>query len=267
MPEPPNYLKAAFLLPANLVALAVAAGAAFLSQEPVAAAVAVGMEALYLAALSSAPPFRRAIRARALAATAEPEAQVVAMLEDLGPSQREHYFQLRELRDKILANHRKLPGGRIVAASSEPRVDALLTSFLKLLNTLNGYRKYLNANDRKAVETELTELRADAEREPNARLKEVKQRRAEILAKRVQRFEQAEESRELISHQLASIEDLLRLTHEQSIAIRDSESVSRQLDALTSEVQSTEETVREMERFMEFQEETAPGLPHGTRTT
>ena len=68
-----------------------------------------------------------------------------------------------------------------------------------------------------------------------------------------------------MSHQLASIEDLLKLTHEQSIAIRDPESLTRQLDALAAEAQSTEESVREMERFMEFTEETSPHLPGGAR--
>jgi maltooligosyltrehalose synthase len=175
-------------------------------------------------------------------------------LETLAPSQREHYLVLKELRDKILENYRKLPGGRVLAAASEHRIEALLTSFLKLLATLNSYRKYLNASDRKTVERELEELVAEAEKDTNPRLVEVKKKRAEILQKRVQRFRQAEESREIVSHQLAGIEDVLRLTHEQSIAIRDPESVSRQLEALTAEVQATDETVREMEKFMEFAE-------------
>jgi FlaA1/EpsC-like NDP-sugar epimerase len=85
------------------------------------------------------------------------------------------------------------------------------------------------------------------------------------LKKRVQRFVQAEESREVVSHQLAGIEDVLRLTHEQSIAIRDPEVVSRQLDALTAEVAATEETVREMEQFMQVTEEfsSTSSLPSG----
>ena len=105
----------------------------------------------------------------------------------------------------------------------------------------------------------------DASGEASARLREVKQKRVEILSKRLQRFTQAEESRAVVSHQLASIEDLLRLTHEQSIAIRDPEHVNRQLDALSVEVQATEDTVREMEQFMDFADEAAAPLPHGVR--
>ena len=41
--------------------------------------------------------------------------------------------------------------------------------------------------------------------------------------------------------------------------------MNRQLDVVSAEVQATDETVREMERFMEFQEEVGKPLPHGTR--
>lgn len=261
-----SYVKAAFLMPANLVAVGIAGAAALLSGEPLALLAALGAEGVYLAVVSSARPFRRAVRSRDLARADDPDTQVVAMLEDLAPSQREHYFMLRDLRDKILANYAKLPGGRVLAASSEQRVDTLLTSFLRLLGTLNSYRKYLNATDRKAVERELDELKQQSEQETdNPRLKDVKLRRVDILSKRLQRFQQAADSRELVSHQLAGIEDLLRLTHEQSIALRDPEAVNRQLEALSVEAQSTEETVREMERFLEFHEEISGPLPHGTR--
>jgi hypothetical protein len=52
---------------------------------------------------------------------------------------------------------------------------------------------------------------------------------------------------------------------EQSITIRDPDTVNRQLEAVSAEVQATDETVREMERFMDFQEEIGKPLPHGTR--
>jgi hypothetical protein len=259
-----QYVRAAFLAPANLIGLSAATVGSVVVHDPIPAAVALGLEALYLGTLSWLPQFRRAVRAeRPSQRTAA--AEVERMLAELAPSQREHYHVLRELRDKIEENYRKLPSGTMVVASSERSVDALLTAFLRLVLTLNHYRKFLNAADRHVVEGELVELRAELEGETHPRLREVKEKRLEILQKRLSRFEQAAESREIISHQLAGIEDLLRLTHEQSIAIRDPQSVSRQLDVLSAEVASSEETVREMERFLEFDEELAPSLPHGTR--
>ena len=252
MAKRPSYWRAALLVPANLFALLAAAVSAALVNDPTPVLVALGMEGVYLGAMSLSPRFRRSVRAAAAASGQDPDGVSGAMLEELAPSQREHYFALRELRDRILANYRKLPAGGILVASSESRLDALLTNFLRLVSTLNGYRKYLGAADRAAVEREVKDLLEEVSTEQNARLREVKQKRAEILQKRLDRFKQAEDSRELVSHQLASIEDLLRLTHEQSIAIRDPESLTLQLDALSAEAAATEETVREMERFMEL---------------
>jgi hypothetical protein len=263
----PNFLKAAFLLPANLVGLLTAGASSLLTGEPLPALVALGVEGLYLGVASTSRRFQRAVRARQPGAEEARAArqQTESLLAELAPSQREHYQQLVGLKEKILANYGKLPGGRVLAVSSEPKLDTLLTSFLRLVSTLNQYRGYLNAADRQHLEKEVRALEAEVAQETSPRLREVKEKRLEILQRRLVRFEQAGESREVVSHQLASIEDLMRLTHEQSIAIRDPESVNRQLEALSAEAHATDETVRQMEQFLEFTEETRGPLPHGTR--
>lgn len=253
----PSLLKAALLMPANLFAVVAGGIASAVLGDWTPLIAATGASALYLGLLSAVPSFRRAVRdnLEAQGAGGARAQELDALLAELSPSQKEHYLTLKELRDRILESYARMPGGGVLAASSEHRFDALLTSFLRLVGTLNSYRKFLNATDRRAIEEELKQLEDELPGEKSERLKEVKLRRVEILKKRVQRFVQAEESREVVSHQLASIEDVLRLTHEQSIAIRDPEVVSRQLEALTAEVAATEETVREMEQFMQVTEE------------
>ncbi len=267
MARTPNFLKAAFLMPANLVGLLTAGASSALTGEPLPGLVALGVEAVYLGVAATSKRFQRAVRSRTPESQDEEAArqQVDALLSELAASQREHYQQLVGLKEKILANYAKLPGGRVLAASSEQRLDALLTSFLRLISTLNQYRTYLNSAERQSLEKDVRSLESELAQETNPRLKEVKEKRLEILKRRLARFEQAGESRELVSHQLASIEDLMRLTHEQSIAIRDPESVNRQLEALSAEANATDETVRDMERFLDFTEETSGPLPHGTR--
>lgn len=220
------------------------------SPEPLLWAVAA--QALYTVLFWLAPPIRKMAKAALPTEAPLHNTEQDALLAELSSSQREHYLSLRELREQILANYKKLPGGRVLAIASESRLDELLMAFLRLLNTLNSYRRFLGSTDRHVIESELAELSQDAAAEADSRLKEVKEKRVEILQKRIQRFQQADESRELVSHQLAEIEDLLRLTHEQSIAIRDPASISNQLEALSAEVATTEETVREMEKFMEL---------------
>jgi hypothetical protein len=258
-------------MPANVFALVAGGVAAIFIGDWVPLAAAAGASAAYLGLLSAAPSFRRAVRAnyeaQQLADPSSPQERE-ALLAELAPSQRQHYDTLRHLGDDILERYQRMPGGRVLAASSAPRFDALLTSFLRLVSTLNGYRQFLSAADRKLLEKELHELEGEIATDTSEKLREVKARRVEILKRRVERYLQAEESREVVSHQLASIEDMLRLTHEQSIAIRDPEVVGRQLEALSAEVAATEETVKEMEQFMQVTEEfsSAPPLtPRGDR--
>jgi predicted DNA-binding protein len=264
--DSPSFIKAAFMLPANLVGLLTAGASSLMTGEPLPALVALGVEGLYLGIVPSMKRFQRAVRARGGDEASDPaRKEVDGLLAELAPSQREHYQALVGLKEKILENYRRLPAGKVLATDSEPRLDALLTSFLRLVAALNHHRTYLNSTDREQLEKELRELEAEVAQEANARLKDVKEKRLEILRKRLGRFQQAGESREVVSHQLAGIEDLMRLTHEQSITIRDPETVNRQLDVVSAEVQATDETVREMERFMDFQDEISKPLPHGTR--
>jgi hypothetical protein len=253
-------LKAAFLMPANVLAVVAGTAASAWLQDWIPLAASAGASLLYSTLLSMLPSFRRAVRANFEAQTemyplvASPQERVRA-LSELSTSQREHFESLGVLKQKILESYNSMPGGRVLAASSEHRLSGLLTSFLRLVSTLNGYRKFLSAVDRKALEDEVKQLQFEIAQDVSERLKEVKLRRVDILQKRIVRFVQAEESREVISHQLASIEDVLKLTHEQSIAIRNPEVVSRQLESLTAEVAATEETVNEMESFMRVTEE------------
>jgi hypothetical protein len=264
--DSPSFIKAAFMLPANLVGLLTAGASSLMTGEPLPALVALGVEGLYLGIVPSMKRFQRAVRARGGDEAGDSaRKEVDALLAELAPSQREHYQALVGLKEKILENYRRLPAGKVLATDSEPRLDALLTSFLRLVAALNHHRTYLNSTDREQLEKELRGLEAEVAQEANPRLKDVKEKRLEILRKRVGRFQQAGESREVVSHQLAGIEDLMRLTHEQSITIRDPETVNRQLDVVSAEVQATDETVREMERFMDFQDEISKPLPHGTR--
>jgi hypothetical protein len=251
--RPRSMLRAALLAPANLVGLATAGGAALLTGHSLPALVALGAEAFYLAAVGLVPPLRRALGPGVRSEGDETE----RLLADLAESQREHYFVLRDTRDAILENYRKLPGGGVLAASSEAQLAALLTAFLRLLSTLNDHRRFLGIADREAIRRELRLLESEVGGQGNPRLREVQEKRADILRRRLERFTQAEESRAVVSHQLASIEDLVKLTHEQSISIRDPAAVTGMLDALAAEVSATEETVRELERFIDVVEEPA----------
>ncbi|MGC4116603.1 MAG: hypothetical protein QM765_18935 [Myxococcales bacterium] len=270
MADSESYVKAALLQKLNLAALGGAGVASIALLNPLPVLVALGLELVYLGTIPSLPRFKRAVRAkRERERHSLEQSATEALLEGLSPNQRESYFALRSLRDRILESYTRVPGGTVLADTSAARMDALLTSFVRLLSTLNSYRRYLTTTDRKAIEQELAQLKSELETDTgdSEKVKEVKRRRVDILGKRLERFERAAESRELISHQLASIDDFMRLLHEQSLTLRDPDVLGQQLDHLASEIQTTDETVREMEKFTAITEEfaSAPSMPERDR--
>ena len=252
----PRYVRAALFNGGNLAVLGGAAVLSAATLNPLPLLLALGTELIYLGTVPALPVFKRRVE-RQMAKRRSAEAAKVAdqLLAELSPSQREHFFNLRELKEQVLENYRRLNSTGLMLMSSEQRMDQLLASFLRLLGTLNAYRKYLGGQNRVEVERELNELVSDLQREPGPeKVREVREKRAEILRKRLGRFDKAAEHRELMSHQLASIEDILKLLHEQSIGMRDPSVVSRQLETVAAEVESTESTVRELEEFLGFDE-------------
>ncbi len=106
MADSPSFIKAAFMLPANLVGLLTAGASSLMTGEPLPALVALGVEGLYLGVVPSMKRFQRAVRARGKGEDT-PEAerkQVDSLLGELAPSQKEHYQVLVGLKEKILEN-------------------------------------------------------------------------------------------------------------------------------------------------------------------
>lgn len=256
-----TYWKAAVLHPWNLVMLGATAVAAIALGSEVPLLFGAGLELFYLGVIPANGRFRKAIDARLhkVRRLSEGKRQEL-MIEELAANQRDHYLSLRQLADRIRQNYRRHEEthGALLLEQSQTKIESLLAAFLKLLVTLNDYRRYLNATDRRMIERDLAELEGDLQSPGGSEaVREIKRKRIDILHKRLERFSKAEESREVISHQLASIEDVLRLVHEQSITIRDPQAITQQLDALTVEVEETESTVRDMERFLALTAEAA----------
>src|SRR5437588_20882 len=158
----PKYVRAALLHGVNLGALGVAGAASLALLNPLPLLLAVGAELVYLGTVPALPPFKRAVE-RKLARKRSAAAVKVAdtMLAELSPNQREHFYALRDLKERILQNYSRLGTSQIIVSSSETQIDQLLASFLRLLSTLNAYRQYLGQANRTEVERELNELVSD----------------------------------------------------------------------------------------------------------
>jgi hypothetical protein len=250
-----NYRKEAFLNTWNLVFLmvmaTVAAGAGLSGLAPawlfeLILVIGTGLELTYLGVMPSHPRFQRHIRSQKRAERHKSPAQGEIYRQLHRRSQR-RYYKLRELKDDIRANYQQLSyASQGILDSHLKKIDGLLQSYLELLHQRERYRDLADNSTEDSIQQSIAELKEDMADDAE-RVRAVKQRRLNVLEKRLARFRKASENLEIIGAQLGTIEDVVKYIHEQSWTLQDPSEVTMQLDALLEEVEETQQSIHEIE--------------------
>jgi type I site-specific restriction-modification system R (restriction) subunit len=205
-----------------------------------------GAELLYLGIVPRNARFRRHVRSQKQAEHREPPAQSEIYRRLHRRSQR-RYYKLRELKDEIRANYRQLSyASQGLLDNHLNKIDGLLRSYLELLHQRERYRDLAEQTSEDSIRTAIRELKDDMADDAE-RVRSVKQRRLNVLEKRLARFRKAQENLEIIGAQLGTIEDVVKYIHEQSWTLQNPDEVTMQLDALVDEVEETQRTIHEIE--------------------
>ena len=250
-----NYTKEAFLTPWNLAFLLVmavlAAGAGLSGLGPawlpeLFLLFGAGAELLYLGVVPRHPRFRRLVRSQKQAERRAPPAQSDLYRRLHRRSQR-RYYKLRELRSEIEANYRQLSyASQGLLDNHLKKIDGLLHSYLELLYQRERYRDLADRSTEAEIRSSIRDLKDDMADDAE-RVRSVKQRRLNVLEKRLARFQKAHENLEILGAQLGTIEDVVKYIHEQSWTLQNPDEVTMQLDALLEEVEETQRSIHEIE--------------------
>lgn len=277
-----NYTREAFMHPWNLTfligALACAFGLSFLP-APVGStafnSILLFTMALELLALGYVPRqerFRRLIRSQKAAQKAKPPSQK-EQYNSLSRHNQRRYFRLRDLEKKIDANYNKLSyASQGLLESHKQKIDGLLDSCLSLLCQKERYDQYSLRTGEEELLQAIEDLRKDME-DDSERVRAIKARRLRIIEQRLDRFRKSLESMEIIEAQVATIEDVIKYIHEQSLTLRNPDEITYQLNLLLNEVEETEASVGEMESIFgtadsllaNIEDELLSGSPDRTR--
>jgi len=250
-----NYTKEALLTPWNLTFLVMmavlAAGAGVSGLGPtwlpeLLLIFGAGAELLYLGVVPRHEQFRRLVRSQKQAERRAPPAQSELYRRLHRRSQR-RYYKLRELKDDIRANYQQLSStSQGLLNNHVQKIDGLLRSYLELLHQRERYRDLAEQTSEDSIRASIRELKDDMADDAE-RVRSVKQRRLNVLEKRLARFRKAQENLEIIGAQLGTIEDVVKYIHEQSWTLQNPDEVTMQLDALVDEVEETQRTIHEIE--------------------
>ena len=243
-----NYVKAAFHLQYNLIALAGAAAFALIGGTALPILLAAGLELMYLAIVPQNWRFRRLVRSWHLAEEQlEHQQKLQDMLQNLSPELQSRYVHCAQVCGSIRSNFGQLSAqSQVFLQQIDTSLQGLLTGYARLLVAVSQQQQYLRSTGQEEIKREIASLQRTLSSEP-VRVQEINQKRIEILNKRLEKFDKISENRKVVDAQLAAVEDVLMLVRDQSVTMRDPQQVSDRLDSLVHDVEQTEQNVQQME--------------------
>jgi transcriptional regulator NrdR family protein len=248
--EPINYTKEAFLSPWNLVFLIMAMVTAFvLTGTGIANFVLLftaALELLYLGMMPRQERFRRVVRSRKMEERNKPPSEK-EVFRNLTKSSQKRYIRFRNIEKAVRENYEKLSyASQGMLEAHLKKIDDLLDSYLNMLQQKERYERFAQQATESEVVEAMARLRDEMDDDP-PKVQQIKQKRLDILEKRLTKFKKAHENLAVIEAQLETIEDVTKYIHEQSLTMRNPEEISFQLDTLISEVEETQISIGEIE--------------------
>jgi hypothetical protein len=247
-----HYVREAFDNQYNWILLGATAGFALLSASLLPLILGGGIELIYLSLVSQNERFRRLVRSRLTDRYRKQQnARLEALLAVLTTERRTRFGGIEKICGGIRENYRQLSlSSQVLTNQMEERLDGLRQAFLRLLIAGQQHGDYLKNFDAETIERALAQLQKTLDSGPE-KIQAINHKRVEILNMRLEKLKRIRENLQLIDAQSSAIEDVLGLIRDQSITMRDPQSVSNQLGDLVRDVEQTEDSVREVESLFE----------------
>jgi hypothetical protein len=229
--------------------------------------------------LPDLPFFRRWVDARAQSAKRQADMQKVAefvqrrqtLVSSLSPDRCARYTRLAQVCRDI-----ETAGADNPLASADPstdprlrKLDELMWTFLRLLGIEESLQQFLETEKReniptllKDAEDEATRLKADVDTlkaAGNTTVVEGRQRyldsrleRLEVLRKRHQRLQQADENLALVLSEQDRLEQQIKLLRADAVATKNAETLTARIDATVEHLDQTNKWLSELDQFKDL---------------
>lgn len=243
-----SYVKEAFHLQYNLIALASIAVFALISGSFLPIILAAGLELMYLATVPHNTRFQRLVRSWKFAEQQKKKQQQLGeMLRTLPAEMQSRYVHSAQICSVIRSNFAQFSStSQIFLQQIDTRLQGLLSGYERLLLAAAQQQQYMRSTDPNEFKREIAGLQKTMANDP-PKVQEINKKRIEILSKRQEKFDKISENRKVVDAQLSAVEDVLMLVRDQSVTMRDPQQVSDRLDSLVHDVEQTEQTVQQVE--------------------
>lgn len=243
-----SYVKEAFHLQYNWIAMAGAGAFALISGSFLPIILAGGLELIYLATVPQNWRFQRLVRSWKYAEELQKHQQQLGeMLRSLPAELQSRYVHAAQVCGSIRNNFAQLSStSQIFLQQIDSRLQGLLSGYARLLSAAAQQQQYLKSTEQDGIKHEIASLQKTLPNDP-PKVQEINKKRVEILTKRLEKFDKISENRKVVDAQCSAVEDVLMLVRDQSVTMRDPQQVSERLDSLVHDVEQTEQTVQQVE--------------------
>ena len=247
-PEDVNFVKEAFSLQYNWIALAGAGAFALISGSFLPIILAAGVELMYLAVVPNNFRFQRLVRSWKFSEQQKQNQQKLSdMLRSLPTEMKSRYIHSAQVCNSIRSNFAQFSStSQIFLQQIDSRLHGLLNGYARLLLAAAQQQQYMTSTDANDIKREIAALQKALSSDP-PKVQEINKKRVEILTKRQEKFDKICENRKVVDAQCAAVEDVLMLVRDQSVTMRDPQQVSERLENLVHDVEQTEQTVQQVE--------------------
>jgi uncharacterized protein YukE len=247
-PQQISFVKEAFNLQYNWIALAGAGAFAILSGSFLPIVLAGGVELMYLAIVPQNGRFQRLVKSWKFAEEQRRhQQQFTELLRSLSTELKSRYIRLAEVCGSIRANFAQLSTtSQMFLQQMDSRLEGLLHGYARLLTVAYQQQQYLDSTDPNEIKREIAGLQRMLNSDP-PQVQDINKKRIEILTKRLEKYQKLCDNGKVVDAQCAAVEDVLHLVRDQSVTMRDPQQVSDQLDNLVRDVEQTEQTVQQVE--------------------
>jgi hypothetical protein len=254
-----NYFREAFTLSANIAFLSISAIGSLallalnIRPEPfgpeVLALAAGSLEMLYLAVMPSVPRFIRAVNAKnhSEIQTIESEIQTTKTLQVLIPENVKKFIAFKQKKANTLKIMSEYKGNSdLMRETVQDKLTQLEVAYADALESQQRYNQLISQISDQELIAELKKIREE-QIHATDKIKQVLERRIQLLEKRLDKYKQIVENNKVIGIQIQTLEDTLNYLMENALNPAQIEAFSDMVDQVIGETEIYQDSLKEVE--------------------
>jgi len=250
--SPGSILRELIFNQYQAIVLGGAAVASLITANPLPLLVWLGSELVLLPVLDSGPLRRLVAKRKLQNARHQADAERSRVTAGLSPTYARRYQEMVRLCGLIEMNYQSLSGiSQAYLAEQREKLDVILHSYVQRLTALQRYERMPASRDPEEIGDEIAHLQRELQQDGlPERAKAALAKNLELKQKLLASVEQVGDTVKTLLTELDSMESLLEVLHQNSMALRDPQAISQELDTIVRQSEESERVVREMETLL-----------------